>query len=123
MNCDSDSDSCPLSSCSSSSGIYIGVKPYWTVEEGDAVPTILNTNKGTTTCVAVDNPIVVRVPTKRRIGPVTIKKGHAHVETLRENFMFRITPSESEKVTLEISLKDGSVSLLSVRTFEVTDEE
>jgi hypothetical protein len=115
MDYDSDSDSCPLSSASSSSGRSIAIKPYWTVEEGNDSVVTLNTNKGTATCVAADSPIVVRVPTKRRVGPVIIKKGHNHVETLRENFKFRITPSKTEKVTLEVPLKDGTVSLLLVR--------
>jgi len=116
MDYDSESGSCPLSSVSSLSGISTAAKPYWTVEEGDADVTIFDTNKGTATCVAADSPIVVRVPTKRRNGPVTIKEGHCHVETLLEDFKFRITPSETEKITLEISPKDGSVSLLLIRT-------
>jgi len=78
--------------------------------------TILNTDKGIATCVEANSPIVVRVPTKRRIGPVTIRSGADCVETLREDFKFDITPSETEKITLEVLLKDGSVSLLLVCT-------
>jgi hypothetical protein len=87
------------------------------VTEGDYDDVLTRqTNKGTRTCVTTDSPIVIRVPTKRRIGAVTIKTGADCIETLGENFKFRITPSETEMINLEITLKDGSVSELVVRT-------